>query len=447
MEPGVGVLAHITSLPDRTNPGEPGTMHSALSFIDWLHDAGVSYWQILPINPTDQWGSPYAGLSAFAGNTALMPSHNSEALRLFEKNVKSGCRFVRENAHWLEPYACFTAIKELLGDGSPWWEWPEKYRRFTPALPHARELATGVKRECERQFMFMQQWEALLEYAHERGVKIIGDMPMYVSADSSDVWANPEMFCLNEDGYPAQQAGTPPDSFAVDGQLWGNPTYDWARMRADGYDWWLRRLERSFELYDYVRLDHFLGFSSYYTVPEGKGAKDGSWNFAPGLELFQRAYEKFGPLPVVAEDLGTVTPAVRALVSATGFAGMDVVQFFDGDVREGYTPAPGKLVYTSTHDTQTLLGWTRERFGLRASDDDTLARATQQATEIMESCLAAPADVVMVPLQDVLLLGDTARMNVPGVAAGNWTWQADHEDVVASVDFLRELAEKSERSR
>ncbi len=449
MERGMGVLAHITSLPNLTRPGKPGTLgEPCRRFIDYLHDAGQSYWQVLPVNPTDGFGSPYAGLSAFAGNTSLMWGLDEEGAILsadFESTPEYR-RFVEKNEDWLLPYATFRTIKTRV-DEKPWQEWPEKYRRYTPALVHARELATGVKRECERQFMFMQQWEALLEYAHERGVKIIGDMPMYVSADSSDVWANPEMFCLNEDGYPAQQAGTPPDAFAVDGQLWGNPTYDWARMRADGYDWWLRRLERSFELYDYVRLDHFLGFSSYYTVPEGKGAKDGSWNFAPGLELFQRAYEKFGPLPVVAEDLGTVTPAVRALVSATGFAGMDVVQFFDGDVREGYTPAPGKLVYTSTHDTQTLLGWTRERFGLRADDDDTCARAAQQAADIMDACLATPADVVMVPLQDVLMLDDTARMNVPGVAAGNWTWQAEHDQVVASVDTLKDLAEKSDRAR
>ena len=447
MERGMGVLAHITSIPAPARPGHAGTLgEPARKFIDYLQAAGQRYWQVLPVNPTDGYGSPYAGLSAFAGNTSLMWGLDEESAGLttdFEGTAEYR-RFLEKNEEWLLPYATFRTIKTRVGE-KPWQEWPKEYHRYTPKLAHAKELIAGVKSECAKQFMFMQQWDAMLEYAHERGVKIIGDMPMYVSADSSDVWANPEMFCLNEEGYPSRQAGTPPDAFAVNGQLWGNPTYNWAHMRETGYDWWMRRLGRAFELYDYVRLDHFLGFSSYYTVPEGKLASEGSWNFAPGLEMFQRAYEKFGPLPVVAEDLGSITPAVRALVSATGFPGMDVVQFYDGDVRDGYDPAPGKLVYSSTHDTQTLLGWTRERFGLRASDDDTRMRARQLAEEILERCLATPADVVVVPLQDVLMLDDTARMNVPGVAEGNWSWRADYDDVAKSVVALHGLAERSDR--
>ena len=275
---------------------------------------------------------------------------------------------------------------------------------------------------------------------------------MYVSADSSDVWAERKYFAVGADGYPAGQAGCPPDSFSADGQLWGNPTYRWDVMRADGYRWWMRRFKRAFQLYDYVRLDHFLGFSSYYCIPNGKTPLQGSWYFGPGLDLFLRAYQEFGPLPVVAEDLGTVTPAVRTLVSATGFPGMDVAQFYQGDPSEQYEPAPQKMVYTSTHDTNTLLGWVRERYGLApaegAGEEDVVRlhdEAVAKADRVMDNCLATDADVAMVTLQDVLRLDENHRMNVPGVATGNWSWQADQASIDASQQHLRDLAEKSGR--
>ncbi len=440
---GMGVLCHISSLPNPHRPGQPGTLgEPAYRFVDMLAAAGQRYWQVLPVNPTDAFGSPYAGNSAFAGNAGLMwGGSEGEGPTAFSADFEGTPeyrRFLEENEDWLLPYACYATIKGRLG-GLPWQEWPQAWRSWDEALASQEELAAGVRHACGVQYAFMRQWGELRRYANERGVRIIGDMPMYVSADSADVWASRELFVLDEAGAPALQAGAPPDDFARDGQLWGNPTYNWRLMRAQGYAWWLRRLRRAFELYDYVRLDHFLGFSSYYTIPKGKTVPEGSWSFGPGLELFERAREELGPLPVVAEDLGSITPAVRALVSATGFPGMDVIQFSDGDVREGYRPAPGKLVYSSTHDTNTLLGWCEERYGQEAG------QARDLAGKLLESCLASEAQVVMVPLQDVLSLGAEARMNVPGVAEGNWRWQAGPGSLEEAGARLVGLARRSGR--
>lgn len=454
MERGMGVVCHVTSLPNRERPGRPGTLGDpAYRFIDYLQAGGQRYWQVLPVNPTDHYGSPYAGLSAFAGNVSLMWGYDEGGTHFsadFE-GTREYRDFLQDNEEWLIPYATFRAIKRQVGE-KPWQEWPKRYREYTPELSQAKELAADVRRECAVQFEFMRQWGEVRAYANARGIKIIGDMPMYVSADSSDVWAERRYFRVDEAGYPASQAGCPPDSFSADGQLWGNPTYRWDVMRADGYSWWMRRFKRAFALYDYVRLDHFLGFSSYYSIPNGKLATEGAWNFGPGIELFRRAYQEFGPLPVVAEDLGTVTPAVRALVSATGFPGMDVVQFYQDDPSAAYVPAPDKMVYSSTHDTNTLLGWVREHYGLTAAEgalpDEVKrlhAEAVAKADRVMDNCLATDADVAMVTLQDVLRLDENHRMNVPGTAQGNWSWRADERELEGSQQHLRDLAQRSGR--
>jgi len=272
----------------------------------------------------------------------------------------------------------------------------------------------------------------LRAYANEHGVKIIGDMPLYVSADSADAWAHPELFQLDADGLPTAVAGCPPDAFAEDGQIWGNPLYDWDAARASDYSWWLRRLERAFHLYDYVRLDHFIGFAHYFSIPIGEKAQEGTYRPGPGYELFRRAYEKLGPLPVVAEDLGFLTPAVRALVADCGFVGMDIVQFADGgDPLSGYLPRPKKIAYTGTHDNQTLVGYAQDRY----ADLD----ASETADKLLTEVVSCGAPVVVVPLQDVLGLDDEARMNVPGVAEGNWTWQARARDVERAADRMRGL--------
>ncbi|EHF02916.1 hypothetical protein HMPREF1008_00561 [Olsenella sp. oral taxon 809 str. F0356] len=449
MHRGMGVLAHVTSIPNRDHPGQPGTLgEPCRRFVDYLAAAHQRYWQVLPVNPTDGFGSPYAGLSAFAGNRSLMWGVEGEhtSFRSDFEGTASYRRFIEKNEDWLIPYATFRAIKEKLGE-VPWQEWPKRYRTWDPSLGKDPELVHAVMRECATQYEFQRQWDDMHRYAREHGIKLVGDMPMYVSADSSDVWAERQVFKLDERGYPALQAGTPPDGFAKGGQLWGNPTYDWDFLRKDGYSWWMRRFQRAFELYDYVRLDHFLGFSSYYTIPQGKGALDGAWNFGPGIELFDAARRRFGQLPFVAEDLGTITPAVRALVAATGFPGMDVIQFSDEDVRQGYHPKPEKVVYSSTHDTSTLLGWCQERF----EEDDPdgqgfVVRSQSMARGLLDECLDTDAEVVMVPLQDVLMLDDGSRMNVPGVAEGNWSWQARQADVEASAELLKELAERSGRA-
>ena len=457
MPHGMGVLAHITSVPNPDKPGRHGTLgEPTRRFIDYLAAGKQHYWQVLPANPTDSFGSPYAGLSAFAGNRELMwgIENGITSFRADFEETPSFRRFMEKNERWLMPYATFLAIRKQEG-GAPWQEWPKRYREWSPQLAAREELRGEVRRVCATQYEFQRQWDEMRRYANERGIQLIGDMPMYVSADSADVWAERKIFELGPDGTPALRAGCPPDSFSADGQLCGNPTYRWDVLRDTGYDWWMRRFERAFELYDYVRLDHFLGFSSYYTIPEGKTALEGAWNFGPGLDLFREARRRFGDLPFIAEDLGTVTPAVRALLAATGFPGMDVIQFADEDVRRGFHPKPGKMAYTSTHDTQTLLGWCESRFGGGAVEDglgreglsySRVEEMRELAERLRAATLATNANVAIVSLQDVLMLDDSARMNVPGVATGNWSWQADLADVEQSQGLLRQLAEESGRA-
>lgn len=440
LEPGMGVLCHVTSLP---NEGRPGTLGApARRFVDWLAECGQTYWQVLPVNPADGYGSPYAGLAAFAGNTCLLEKDPADVLAELKDadDDPDYQAFLEKNKYWLTPYATFRAIKDLLGEG-PWQEWPDAYARFSPGLARRVELADGVDRHRKLQYEFQREWDELRAYANGRGVRIVGDMPMYVSGDSADVWAERDIFELDEKGYAQVQAGCPGDGFDPEGQLWGNPTYRWDVLAARGYDWWLARLERAMETYDYVRLDHFIGFSSYYKIAKGKPAREGSFSFGPGLDLFRAAYQKLGPLPFIAEDLGVITPAVRALIAETGIPGMDIVQFSDGDVREGYEPKPGTVTFTGTHDNQTLLGFCQSRFGLEGDE------ATQMADRIAASVLGSKNDVAIMPLQDVLGLDDAARMNVPGVAEGNWSWQAAWEDVAAATGRLTQMAQASGRFR
>ena len=441
LEPGMGVLCHVTSLPNEG--GRPGTLGApARRFVDWLAECGQTYWQVLPVNPADGYGSPYAGLAAFAGNTCLLEKDPEDVLAELKDadDDPDYQAFLEKNKYWLTPYATFRAIKDLLGEG-PWQEWPDAYARFSPGLARRVELADGVDRHRKLQYEFQREWDELRAYANGRGVKIVGDMPMYVSGDSADVWAERDIFELDEKGYAQVQAGCPGDGFDPEGQLWGNPTYRWDVLAARGYDWWLARLERAVKTYDYVRLDHFIGFSSYYKIAKGKPAREGSFSFGPGLDLFRAAYQKLGPLPFIAEDLGVITPAVRALIAETGIPGMDIVQFSDGDVREGYEPKPGTVTFTGTHDNQTLLGFCQSRFGLEGEE------AAQMADRIAASVLGSKNDVAIMPLQDVLGLDDAARMNVPGVAEGNWSWQAAWEDVAAATGRLTQIAQASGRFR
>ncbi len=456
MEPGLGVLAHITSLP--APAGMPGTLGApSRAFVDWLAQAGTRYWQVLPANPTDEFGSPYAGISAFAGNTLLMEGSSKQASEdcdtddAADRDPIAYHTFCEREADWLEPYAAFMAIRQKLAPrpGSEtsknasenaaipiaWQDWPKKYRRFNPAIIEKDpELRAYAERWRRAQFSFECQWKELRDYANERGVQIVGDMPIYVSADSADVWANPELFQLEPDGRPAMVAGCPPDAFAEEGQIWGNPIYDWSAARKDGYTWWLRRLQRAFELYDFVRLDHFIGFMRYFRIPQGEKATEGTYRPGPGIDLFRTAFDTFGPLPVIAEDLGSITPAVRALVAECGFPGMDIVQFVDGgDPLSGYRPRPEKIAYTGTHDNQTLVGYAQQRY----PDLD----AEEAAAKLMEEVATSSASVAILPLQDLMGLDDDARMNTPGTSKGNWTWQAEEDALQQALPTLRHLVE------
>lgn len=442
---GAGTVCHITSIPNGAAPGTLGA--PARRFVDHLARMGLAYWQVLPVNPTDAYRSPYAGPSAFAGNVDLL-EEGEEELRAAFAAIGGGSgtgllpagapealrSFVRENASWLGPHCLFTAIKRARS-GAPWQEWEPELRRFAPELQDDPRFAAEARFEAYRQFRFEEAWRDLRAYAHGRGVRIIGDIPMYVSSDSADAWAAPELFWLDGEGRVLEGAGAPPDQMAPEGQVWGNPTYRWDRMRADGYRWWIERLRRACSLYDIVRLDHFLGFHAYFSIPAGAEGACGRWLPGPGAELFEAARRELGPLPFIAEDLGLLTPGVRGLLARCGFPGMDVLQFENYDVRAGIAPHPEKILYTSTHDTSTLLGWCAREFTPDAGED----AARGIADGLVKSALDTDASLVMLPLQDILRLGDQDRMNTPGVAEGNWRWQATEEAVCANEERFAAL--------
>ncbi|MGM9521814.1 MAG: 4-alpha-glucanotransferase [Oscillospiraceae bacterium] len=437
MPKGAGVLCHITSVPNRDGPGNIGK--PAMEFVDFLASAGQKYWQILPVNPTDEHGSPYAGASAFAANISLLPEDEEQLRELFSQFVPEAdyALFCAENSQWLVPYAAFTALRRKFG-GKMWKDWPEKYRHYDPVLLQEPEIFCEAEFQKFCQFRFETMWKKLRAYAKEKGVMIIGDLPMYVSEDSADVWAQPELFTVDGDGHTTSCAGVPPDYFAKDGQHWGNPLYRWDVMKDNGYDWWMRRLQRVFSLYDYVRLDHFRGFESYWSIPAGERASKGAWLFGPGTELFEKARSRFGPLPVLAEDLGLITPAVRGLVASCGFPGTDVLQFYNGDPLSEYIPPEGKIAYSGTHDNQTLIGWCMERY----PELD----PAEAAQKLMDKVLESRAEVAILPLQDVLGLDDSARMNTPGTTGTNWTWQAKKEGFKDAGARLLKSTIKTNRS-
>ena len=334
--------------------------------------------------------------------------------------------FCEENAAWLDPYCAYMAVKAYMS-GAARVQWPEAFSHFDVALLADPRFAEEARVQAYLQYRFDLAWREVAAYAHERGIAIIGDVPMYVSDDSSDVWAKPELFDLDAHGRPVEVAGAPADGFAPEGQVWGNPTYRWDHMRETNFAWWRERLARACSLYDYVRLDHFLGFHNYFSIPAGEPGSAGRWLAGPGIELFQAAAEDLGHLPFIAEDLGVLTPGVRALMTTCGFPGMDVLEFSDYDVRQGLHPAPGKVFYTSTHDTSTLAG-----FCTRAFADGDEAEGAKLAKDLVREALESDASVVMMPLQDVLCLGDDARMNKPGTIEANWSWQAHKTDIEAA---------------
>ncbi|HEX8917967.1 MAG TPA: 4-alpha-glucanotransferase [Chloroflexota bacterium] len=463
-----GILLHPTSLP---GPGGIGTLgENAYQFLDTLHAASMTIWQILPLSPTGYGDSPYSALSAFAGNPFLIaleplidagwlgPEDLGPLLSLPESQVDFGrlvpakmavlrraferfradhapqdavSSFAQENAAWLEDFALFMAIKDAHG-GVQWDRWEEGLRKYQPdALERAREqLRTEIEFHRFVQFVFFQQWRSLKARAGELGIKIVGDIPIFVAHDSVDVWAHQDLFQLDQEGFPLVVAGVPPDYFSATGQLWGNPHYRWDVMAQTGYAWWVERFRMLLRMVDIVRLDHFRGFAAAWTVPYGNDtAEHGAWVPAPGEALFTAVRDALGTLPIIAEDLGVITDDVVALRRAFSLPGMQVLHFaFSGDIYSTALPhnfERNTVVYTGTHDNDTTVGW-----WMSASDDmrrEVLAYLGTTGSDIswdlMRLAFASVADLAIVPLQDVLRAGSHSRMNTPGRPEGNWSWR------------------------
>ena len=476
-----GILLHPTSLPGRFGVGDLGP--EAYRFADWLAAAGQTFWQIMPLGPTGYGDSPYSSFSAFAGNTNLVSPEKlvesgllaaadveppaalpagrvdygrvidykrgllEKAFRNFRTKVQTdeGLRrdyegFLGFASVWLDDYALFAALKDEHG-GEPWNTWaPALVSREESALAGARAaFAETVEAHKFYQYVFFQQWLRLKRYANERGVRVIGDMPIFVAHNSADVWAGPRLFKLKGDGAPEVVAGVPPDAFSETGQLWGNPIYDWGRMREESYGWWVDRVRETLKIVDVVRVDHFRGFAAYWEVPaEHETAEHGRWVEAPGRELFEALKGALGgDLPIVAEDLGTITPDVHALRDQFGFPGMRVLQFaFGGDPHDTHLPheyTRNSVAYTGTHDNDTVVGWFRQRSGAAASAGERRERelclkylGTDGAEihwDFIRAAQMSVAVIAVAQLQDVLGLPSEARMNTPASAEGNWGWR------------------------
>ncbi len=473
MNRAAGILLSVSSLPGRFGIG--CFSRSAYDFVDWLKEAGQTYWQILPLGPTSYGDSPYQSFSTFAGNPYFISLDELiEEGVLTEKECKSAdfgkkaddidyekvykkrypllrkayersrvsenpdyVRFVEENRWWLSDYALFMAVKDRF-EGAPWTEWAEDIRlRWQNAMDYyRRELYYDIEFQQYLQYKFFSQWRRLKAYANEKGIRIIGDIPIYVAMDSADTWAHPELFQLDENNVPTAVAGCPPDGFSADGQLWGNPLYRWDYHRNTGYDWWMSRMWYCFQMYDVVRIDHFRGFDEYYSIPFGaENAKDGHWEKGPGIDLFRCMEQRLGRHQVIAEDLGYVTDSVRELVRESGFPGMKVLEFAfdsrDSGSANDYLPhnyIENSVAYTGTHDNETITGWfksiTKEE---RQMARDYLCDQHTPAKELYKSFIAlvmrSNSRMCIVPMQDYMGLDNRCRMNQPSTLGKNWKWR------------------------
>jgi 4-alpha-glucanotransferase len=481
-------------LPGRFGIGDIGP--AAYGWVEWLACAKQSWWQILPLVPTGAGDSPYQGFSAFAGNTLLLspeilvmenllttddlddvglpdgPVDYGAVIRLKGdllartwERFQNGAGlaqlrgqfedFRAREASWLDDFALFLALKHEQGNG--WWfDWPEDLRLRQPAALEAarRRLRDVIGREQFGQFLFFRQWQALKDYAHDRGVRLIGDLPIFVAGDSVDVWAHPEMFQLDAQRRPRVIAGVPPDYFSATGQLWGNPHYDWAVVKDADYAWWVARLRATLAQVDLVRLDHFRGFAAAWEVPvSSPTAEIGRWAPGPGAELFEKLGAAVGQLPLIAEDLGVITPDVAALRRRFGLPGMRIVQFAFGRMaEERFLPHNydrNTVVYTGTHDNDTTLGW-YAALGPGAVRDVRNYIPSMEANiawDLMRTAWASVADLAVAPLQDLLGLGTEARMNYPGQAEGNWRWRFTQDALTeALLDKLTAWTEAYRRA-
>ena len=471
-----GILFHPTSLPGKYGIGTLGK--EAYAFIDFLKKSRQKLWQIFPLGPTGYGDSPYQSFSSFAGNPylidfdLLIEAHllseedlrdvffgdNEEyidygavynqkypLLRKAYENFKSSDNhemrenlehFKRENASWLNDYSLYISLKNHF-NGLPWNEWAHDIKnREHGAMEHYKnELADDIEYHNFIQFLFFKQWGDVKRYANENGIKIIGDIPIFVAADSSDAWANPEIFLFDEERKPVKVAGVPPDYFSATGQLWGNPLYNWQKLKETNYSWWVERVRANLSTCDIIRIDHFRGFEAYWAVPYGDDtAINGQWEPGPGIDLFNAIKSQLGELPIIAEDLGLMTQGVIDLREATGFPGMKILGFaFDSGEENDYLPhtyTKNCVVYTGTHDNDTLIGW----FQKAKEEDRQFARDylnSRSDDEIhwdaIRGAWSSVANMAISPVQDFLGLGSEARINTPGVAAGNWQWRLRHE--------------------
>ncbi len=479
-----GILLPVFSLP---GPYGIGTLsESAYRFVDFLRDCHQRYWQILPLGPTGYGDSPYQTFSTFAGNPyfislealieeGLLTKQECAPLnrkvspgeidyyRLYNTRYKilkkaykrsspeedaEFLSFAKENADWLDDYALFMALKDAFG-GVSFKEWPEDLRVRKPsALKKAeKKYKDEIGFQKFLQYKFYSQWFRLKKYANENGIEMIGDIPIYVSPDSSDLWSHTDLFQADKGGVLKAVAGCPPDGFSADGQLWGNPLYDWPRHKETGFGWWLRRMEKCLELFDVVRIDHFRGFDQYYSIPAGnKTARGGHWEDGPGMALFDAMKKAFGKTRIIAEDLGYLTPSVRRLVKRTGFPNMKVLEFaFDAGDEMGsneYLPhnyGSNCVVYTGTHDNETLAGWIRsinpaQRRRLFRYLDIHTRDKREIVYRIIRLALSSVADYCIIPLQDYLCLDNTARVNYPSTLGGNWVWRAEKKDFSGDLE-------------
>ncbi|MBD5498459.1 MAG: 4-alpha-glucanotransferase [Lachnospiraceae bacterium] len=491
MKRASGILLPVASLPSKYGIG--CFSKEAYAFIDKLVEAGQSYWQILPLSPTSYGDSPYQSFSSFAGNPyfidpdalveeGVLTEEECESFDFgsnpvqidYEKQYRQRflllrlayersniaqnpdfIRFMEQNADWLEDYALFMAVKQRFG-GAAWSEWAEDIKkRWSFALDYyRRECYFDIEFYKYLQFVFQKQWSRLKRYANEKGIRIIGDIPIYVAFDSSDAWAHPEMFQFDGEYCPTAVAGCPPDAFAETGQLWGNPLYRWEYHRQTGYQWWCRRMEHCFSLYDVVRIDHFRGFDEYYSIPWGdETAEHGHWEKGPGMELFWALRARLGEQEIIAEDLGFLTESVMRLLEESGYPGMKVLEFaFDPREKSDYLPHSyhkNCVVYTGTHDNETLVQW------YKGLDDESRAFAEEYmdnaATpdkekywDFVRMAMLSVADTCVIPVQDYLGLDKEARINKPSTLGGNWLWRMTEgmltDEVIEKIHRLTEIS-------
>lgn len=457
-----GVLLHLTSLPHTVGHGPLGA--DGRRFVDFLAASGIGVWQVLPIGPTHS-GSPYDLSSAHAGNPGFIcpvdlasdsqvtgsggaKTVDDVCTRLVAAPTSEYREYCASNRYWLDDYGLYQMFKARFGD-RPWWQWPGEFRDRQPATMAAEKAGIGFQWHCAAQYLFFHQWRALRQYARARNVVLFGDMPFFVAHDSADVWAHRSLFRLDVFGNPEAVAGVPPDYFSATGQRWGNPLYNWDRMIEEGFLWWRQRLRTQLALFDIVRIDHFRGLEACWEIPaSATTAATGRWVQVPGGALLGVLEQEFGRLPLVAEDLGTITPAVLALRDGHGLPGMKVLQFaFDGGADNPYLPHnyhSNCVVYTGTHDNDTAVGWfrtrsTAEQMRIR----DYLGYEEPMPWALVRAALASVAGLAMLPFQDLLALDSQARMNMPGRPEGSWgfgfSWEMVPDNLASRMRHLLDL--------